>query len=187
MKEHKIGSLHIGVGEDLRRIAVGDLAPRHQHHQPLREACHRAHDVLDHDDRHAACVHPHEQRQDLVDLGLRKPRHRLVDEEQARLGDSRASEIELAQVDLGQVRGHCVAACRKADEVKRLVDRAGVPPGPSGEEERHAQVLSDRQPAKGARQLETAHEASANALMRRKPVDAPALEPDSALTVAGRA
>jgi len=52
----KIGSNDLASVDDLIRRAIGDLLPGHQHHEPLREAHHRAHDVLDQDDGDAALV-----------------------------------------------------------------------------------------------------------------------------------
>ena len=58
-----------------------------------REAHHRAHDVLDQDDRDALLVEPEQHREDFLDLGGRQPGHRLVGDQQlaARAATARAS------------------------------------------------------------------------------------------------
>src|SRR3990170_2134619 len=71
----KVGGLHSLVVHDLLGRALGDLLARVQHGDPLREAHHRPHDVLDHDDRDAALVEREEDGQDGVHLGARQPGH----------------------------------------------------------------------------------------------------------------
>ena len=104
------------------------LLARHQHDEALREAHHRAHDVLDQDDGDAALVEPDQQRDDVVDLRMRQARHRLVGDQELRLGRHGAGELELAHVDLGQVARIVVRPVGEADQAEQfaaaLVDLA---------------------------------------------------------------
>ena len=59
--------------------------------------------MLDQDDRDALLVEPEQHGEDLLDLGMRQPGHRLVGEQQARLGGDGAGQFELAHLDLRQV------------------------------------------------------------------------------------
>src|SRR5215468_1666198 len=70
------------IAYNVLRQAIGDLAPGHQDGDALGELHHRPHDVLDHDHGDALAVQPDQQRDDLVDLGVRQPSHHLVGDQQ---------------------------------------------------------------------------------------------------------
>src|ERR1700680_5097554 len=92
----EIGTPGLRILHHLCRRAVGDLAARHQHDQPLRETHHRAHDVLDQDDGDALLVELRQQGQDVVDLRMRQSGHGFVGDQQLGLGRHGAGELELA-------------------------------------------------------------------------------------------
>src|SRR5262249_46396399 len=71
----KIGSLDCGMAHAPARRPVGNLGAGDEKDEPLGEAHHRAHDVLDEDDGDARLVELHQQRQDVVDLGMREAGH----------------------------------------------------------------------------------------------------------------
>src|SRR5262249_61720611 len=73
----KVGLLDPGVREDLVRPAFGDLLARVEDGDPLGEAHHGSHDVLDHDDGDPAAVELEEDGEDVVDFGAGEPRHPL--------------------------------------------------------------------------------------------------------------
>src|SRR6266567_995370 len=98
----KVGFHDFGVARDRLRVAVGDLAPGDEHRDPLGEFHHRAHHVLDHDDRDAPLLQPEEERQDVVHFGGREPGHRLVRNEELGLRRHGARELELSHVHLRQ-------------------------------------------------------------------------------------
>src|SRR6185437_12114060 len=159
-----------------------------------RELHHRAHDVLDQDDGDAALVELEQQRQDVVDLGMRKPGHRLIGDEQLGLGRHGARQLDLAHLDLRQVARPALRLLGEADELQQLVAarvdlgrrqmRAGA--RVDGVEQGDANVLGDAEAAERARQLETARHAEARALMRGKAVHRPTIEMDAAAVVAQR-
>src|SRR6185437_8876083 len=191
----KISPLDFRIAHHRLRIAVGDLAPGHQHDQARREFHHRAHDVLDQDDGDAALVELEQQRQDVVDLGMRQTGHRLVGDEELGLGRHGAGELDLAHLDLRQVARPALRLLGEADELQQLVAarveltrrqmRAAA--RIDGVEQRDADVLGDAEAAERPRQLEAPRHAEAGALMRREAVHRPAIEADAAAVVAQRA
>src|SRR5215470_16975419 len=66
----KVGLLHLGVAHDLLGEPVRYLTSGHQHHQPVGEVHHGAHDVLDQDDGDPRIAEAPQQRQNVVDLGV---------------------------------------------------------------------------------------------------------------------
>src|SRR5262245_47417328 len=184
----KIRSLHFRVLDDLGRRALGDLAPRVEHDHALGEAEHGPHDVLDHDDGNTALVQLEEDVEDLVNLRARQPRHRLVGDQQPRLGGERPGQLQLAQVHLGQPPGVGVGTAAETDQVEdvaRLQLRIAAAPR-GGIFHRDHQVLQDRHSAERARDLEAAHDAEPRAAVRRQPGDVRALEGDRPLVAKQR-
>src|SRR5262245_47880861 len=98
----KVGLLDGRVPHDLVRRALGDARAHVEDDDPLREAHHRAHDVLDHDDGDPLLVQPEEDRQDVVDLRTGQPGHGFVGDEQLRPGGHRPRQLQLAHLDLGE-------------------------------------------------------------------------------------
>ena len=66
------------------------------------------------------CVEPQQQGEDVVDLGVRQPGHRLVGDQQLRLGGHGAGELELAHLDLGQVARHALRLGVEPDLAQQL-------------------------------------------------------------------
>src|SRR5262252_8808321 len=91
----KVGLLHGGILDDLGWRALGDPLPGVEHHDAFGEAHHRAHDVLDHDDRDATLVQAEEDGEDVVHLGAREPRHGLVRDQELRPGGHGPGQLEL--------------------------------------------------------------------------------------------
>src|SRR2546428_9127289 len=90
----KVGFLHLGVPDDLGRRALADDPAGVEADHALREAHHRLHDVLDHDDGDARLVQLEEDGKHLVDLAARKPGHRLVRDQEARAPRHGARPVE---------------------------------------------------------------------------------------------
>ena len=173
--------------------AVGDLLAGDQHDQALRELHHRAHDVLDQDDGDAALVEPDQQADDVVDLRMRQPGHGLVGDQELRLRRHGAGELELAHLDLREVARKLRAPCRRARPAAAARRSASSSSAADSEapgaridrvEQRHAQVVGDRQAGERPRQLEAARHAAARALVGEQAVDALAVEAHRAGLVA---
>ena len=58
---------------------------------------------------------------DLVDLGLRQAGHRLVGDQQLRVGRHGAGQFELAHLDLGQIARQLVGLGREPDQAQQFV------------------------------------------------------------------
>ena len=71
-----------------------------------------------------SCVEPEQDSQDVVDLGAGEAGHGLVGDQQGRPRGERAGELELAQVDLGQIGGPRVRPAGEPDHVQDR-DRLG--------------------------------------------------------------
>src|SRR5438105_910717 len=118
----KVVLLYVEILHDRGGRALADDAPRVEAHDALREAHHRLHDVLDHDDGDAALVQRKKNLQHLLDLGTGKAGHRLVGDEELRPRGHGARELELAQLDLREpvrLRARHVGERREAAEVLR--------------------------------------------------------------------
>src|SRR5712664_2559243 len=181
----KVGFLHVRVLDDLGRRAPADDPACVEADHALREAHHRMHDVLDHDDGDAGLVQLEQDLEHLVDLVAGEPRHRLVGNEQPRPRRHRARELELAQLDLGEL-------------VRRRVGLFGHPhlpqdchrlaPGIGGVQraamrdvfERHDEVFQHRHALERTRDLEAACDAAARALVGGQARDLGAVEHDRA-------
>ena len=145
-----------------RGRAVGDFRARDQHDDALGKAHHGAHDVLDQHDGDAFAIEPHQEVEDLVDLGIRQSGHGLVGDQDARAGGKRAAEFELAQLDLAEDARPGIGQRGEPDlgedRVRRRLDPGAVAM-PGGEGERDFDVLPDRHAPERARDLETARQA----------------------------
>src|ERR1043165_753704 len=191
----KVGLLHVGVAHDLLGIAVRDLLARHEHDETLREAHHRAHDVLDQDNGDAALGEAQQQLENILDLGVGEAGHRFVRDQELRLGRHGAREFELAHLDLREIARSLPRLVIEADETKifdavRLQLVGGQVRARArlyGVEQRDMQVLRDRHAVEGARKLERAREAEHSALMRRHAVELAAVEVHTAGFVTQRA
>src|SRR6516162_5002344 len=180
----KIGPLDLGVADRLLRRAVGDLLAGDQHDEPGRKAHHRAHDVLDQDDRDALLVEAHQHRQDLLDLGRREPCHRLVGKQQPRGAGDRTGELELAHFDLGQIArqpGRLVGEPDIVEQCETAVDdgimrKPRTGPSIDGVKQRNAQIVDEVEAAEGLGQLKAAREPEPRALVSRQPVDRAAVK-----------
>ena len=99
----KVGPLDIGVANDLLRHAVGDLVPatsttsRVEKAITARMMCSIKMIVMPWSLSRNSSV------ENVLDLRVRQPGHRLVGEEQRGLGRDRARQFELAHLDLRQV------------------------------------------------------------------------------------
>ena len=62
----------------------------------------------------------HQQREDVVDLGMRQAGHGFVGDQQLRLGRHGARELELAHFDLGQIARHLLGLVGEADQLEQL-------------------------------------------------------------------
>ena len=76
--------------------------------------------MLDHDHRHALLLETAEQGENVVDLGRRESRHRLVRDQELRLGRHGARELELTHVDLRQSTRHRLRLLRQTDLTEDL-------------------------------------------------------------------
>jgi hypothetical protein len=92
----------------LVRGRVGDDAAGVEADHPFGEAHDRAHDVLDHDDRHARPIYAQDDTEHLVDLDRGQACHHFVQDHHARPCRQGTRHLELAQIDLGQRAGPSV-------------------------------------------------------------------------------
>src|SRR5712691_7340604 len=181
----KIRPLDFGIANDVLRRAVGDLLAGDQNDEPLREAHHRAHDVLDQDDGDAALAELNQELEDVIDLRMGETGHRLVGDQELAVGRHGAGKLELAHLDLGEVAREASRLRLQADEPEQLgAARIGLAqgqmraaPGAHRIEQRNAQVVGERQARERARQLEAARHAEPGALMRREPLEVAPVEP----------
>src|SRR5262249_52349971 len=176
----KVGLLDPGVSEDLVRSAFGDLLARVEDGDPLAEAHHRSHDVLDHDDGDPAAVELEEDGEDVVDFGAGEPRHRFVRDEEPWAGRHRPRQLELAHLDLRQRGGWRVGLRRKAhplEDAHRFVDDT-VPVAATGVLDWDHEVLQHRHADEGFRNLEAACDAQSRPPVGREARDLLAGEHD---------
>ena len=111
-------------------------------------------------------VQAHQQREDLLDLRMREPGHRLVGDQQPRLRRHGAREFELAHLDLGEVARQLARAFAEADVAQQLLAalldlrRREMPVRAPVDrvEQRHAHIVGDRHADERTRQLEAARE-----------------------------
>src|SRR5467141_2254444 len=185
----KVGFLHVRVLDDLGRRAPADDPAGVEADHALREAHHRLHDVLDHDDRDPGRIQVEQYFQDFVDFVAGEPGHRLVGDQQPRPRRHRARQIELAQLDLRQAVRRRLRLVREADGLQDahclrvrigIVEADDVPQG-------HDQILQHRHAVERARDLEAAGDAAPRALVGRQARDLLAAEHDRARLVAQRA
>src|SRR5260221_2583186 len=182
----KVGLLHVGVLHDRGRRAFADDLAGVEADDALREAHHRLHDVLDHDDRDAFFIQIKQYLQDLVDFGAGESRHRFVGDQQARLCRHGARQLELAQLDLRELAGEGLCLVGEADALQDLHRPLGalavlevhhVGKG-------HEQVLQHGHAVERPRHLKAARDAEARALVRRQIGDFFSLENDFSALVA---
>ena len=120
----------------------------------------------------------------------------FVGDQELRLGRHGARELELAHLDLREVARQLVglvgerrpaAAARRSARRSRPATACAPRPRVDGVEQRHAQVLGDRQARERPRQLEAARHAAVGALVRGSPSIGCAVEAHGAGLVVQRA
>src|SRR5690606_893424 len=102
--------LHAEIGVDHGLVvlylfgrAVADLAPVIQHDDPVGDVHHHSHVVLDQADRGAELVvHVENEPAHILLLFQVHPRHRLVEQQQGRLGGQRAAQFDPLLQSVGQ-------------------------------------------------------------------------------------
>src|SRR5215813_14461743 len=181
----KVGPHHVGVVDDVLGPAIGNLAPRDQYSQPLREAHDRPHDVLDHDDGDALRIETHEQGDDVLDLGMRKASHGFIGNQKLRLCRHRARKLQLAHFHLSEITGAAPGLAVEPDlpqkveaaliELGRRADQQRA--SPDRIEQRDAQILSHGEADKRSWQLEAAREPHVRAPMGRQTIEDLTREP----------
>jgi hypothetical protein len=82
----KVRLEHLRVALDVRRQALGDLDAEVHHHQPVGEAHHEIHVVLDEQHGHALGLEGTHQRRQRLLLEIAQARRGLVEQEQQRIG-----------------------------------------------------------------------------------------------------
>src|ERR1700691_2648846 len=190
----KVSSLYFRIAHPLVRVAIRDLAPRHQHDKSLREAHHRPHDVLNEDDGDALSVQALEERQYFLNLGMGKSGHRFVSDQKLRLRRHGAGEFELAHLDLGELARQpiCLAVetylTQEVDATRFYVagGAAGTARG-DGVEQRNAHVVGKGKACERPRPLKGAGKTAARALMRGGAIDQMAVETHGTCLVLERA
>src|SRR6267143_3008200 len=178
----KVGFLHFRVLDDLGRRALADDPAGVEADHALREAHHRLHDVLDHDDRDPGRIQVKQYFQDFVDFVAGEPGHRLVGDQQPRPRRHGARQLELAQLDLRQAVRRRRRLVREADgfqDAQRLRVRIGIAEA-DDVSQGHDQILQHRHAVEGARDLEAACDTAARALVGRQARDLGAVEHDRA-------
>ena len=129
-----IGHPQVG-GDDLRVLAdlggqpVGDLAAELEHHDPVGDAHHQPHVVLDQQHRVAVVADLADQVHQRGLLARVEPGGRLVEAQQLGLGGQRAGDLQPPLVAVGQVLGLLLAAvarCRRTAAARRRVSIADL-------------------------------------------------------------
>ena len=174
-----------GVGHGEKPAAVQDR-------DPLREADHHFHVVLDHQDGLALVrVHRPDQLDELRHVLHRHARHRLVEQEDALVGGEEHRELELALVSVRQHPGGPPFAVGEPDPLDRpgrtrdrVPDGGRAPPDPHRPAHRslrrQAHVLVRRQQRKDVRDLERAADPRLRTPVGRLLGDVDAVELDGA-------
>src|SRR5262245_14584863 len=191
----KIGTHHAWVVDDFVGLAIRDLATRHQDGDALREAHHRAHDVLDQNDADALAVQLEQELNDVLDLRVREPGHDFVGDQQLRLRGHGAHELEFAHLDLGQVARAATRLGLESDHAQELdgalvellrgQDQGAAPTHRI--DQRDAQIIRHRQAHERPRQLEAARQAQMRAPIGRQSIERAPLEMHRAGLVVERA
>src|SRR6266480_2800549 len=103
----QVGDLDLPIGGDLGVGAFGDLAAIVEHRAALAHALDDVHLVLDNDDGQAGQARAHRQEivHQLARFLVRHSRRRLVQQQQARLRDQRAADLDAAPVDHAERAG----------------------------------------------------------------------------------
>src|SRR5215831_202394 len=190
----KICPHDFGISNNVFRPAVGDLLAAHQHDEALRKAHYRAHDVLNQDNGNATLVELLEQREDVLDFGVRQAGHRFVRNQKLRFRRHRSRQLELAHLDLRQVARHLTCLSVKPDQTQQLdaasidtVRVQGAGALMNGVEHRNAYIVGQVQAYERARQLEAAGQSAVRTLMRGKAIHHVTVEMNIALFVLQRA
>src|SRR5689334_427849 len=186
----KICPHDLRILDDVFRLAVGDLLAADQHDKSLREAHHRAHDVLDEDNRNAALIELLQKREDVVYFGVRQAGHRFVGDQQFGFGGDGARQLDLAHFDLRQVARHMTRFVVEPDQPQQF-DAAGVDavavkrPGALVHrvKHRHAQIIGEVEAYERAGELEAARQPAMRALVGGQSVHGMAIEMHTALLV----
>ncbi len=183
----EIGSDHVGMARDLVGRALGDLAAEVEHRNPLRNARHQGHVVLDEHHGGSLAVELLDHGRERIGLLRVKAGRRLVEQKQARLGRERAGDFEQALLAIGEQVGFLLGLGRETDESEQL-SRLGAhvgflasEPGEPQERRRHAafarqveadlDVLSDGHALEELHELERAHQALRGDLVLPHPRD----------------
>ena len=164
-----------------------------EHGDVLADVHHQAHVVLDEQDRHAeALAQRLDQPAHRLLLGRVHACHRLVEQQQARLGRQRARDLEPALIAVGQALGLLVDAVADAEDLEQLaralVDRSllgqvqrrpqqathQARPGP--DPGRHPHVVEHAQLAEQPDVLEGPRQPGPRDRVRLQPVDALAVQ-----------
>src|SRR5580704_1363100 len=155
-----------------------------QHRHGRRDAAHEVHVVLHHDDGVLSC----QRRENLfrtLDLLLRHPRHRFVDEQEPRPLDQEHPDLEPLLLAVSEQAGVPVALPCEPDEIECAIDRLtllGREAGHEGSEDtlattgRELEVLEHRVSRKDRGPLELSPDAQTDDLVLREPRDVAAAE-----------
>ena len=114
---------------DFGRQALGELLAEIEHDDAVRQAHDRLHQVLDHQDGHAALADAADDADHVLDLGRVEAGQHLVEQQQQRPRGQRAGEFEPLLAGDGQVHRQHLGAIVEADDRDRLARRlAGAAP-----------------------------------------------------------
>src|SRR5688572_12545666 len=111
---------HLRIALNLLRPTLGDLAAVVEHHDPVADAHHQAHVVLDQEHRDTAASDGGDQLSERDALGRVHPCGGFVQGEQPGLGGKRSRDLETALVAVGQAARRGVGARTDADIVEEL-------------------------------------------------------------------
>src|SRR3974390_1202251 len=111
----KISPFDLGIAHDLVRYSIGNFSPGNQYDQSARETHYGTHNVLNQNDGHALLIEADEQRQNVLDFRMGKPRHSFVGNQKLRLGRHRTGELQFAHLDLGEITRQVVRLLAKSD------------------------------------------------------------------------
>ncbi len=100
-----------------------------QHHEPVGDAHHRVHRVLDDDHGHALPAQAHQHIQHIVAFVAAQPRQRFVQQQQSRRAGQRPRKFHQPKLLVGQSLGGNPGLISQPDTLQRLRgrgDRGGI-------------------------------------------------------------
>src|SRR5438034_4675354 len=180
----EVGLDHARVGLDLGGRSLGDLLAEVQHGDPVGDAHHEIHRVLDEEDGLAQLAQAPAVLVEALELELAHARRRLVEEEAHRVGGQRAGHLEPPPLAEVQALHHLAPLGSDPGELEQRLHTLGLAAravaAPRGVPEGHPHVVEDAHPREEADVLEGPRDPAPYDLMGLGASDRLVLEADRA-------